>query len=181
VRFVATELGGAYVVELDERRDERGFFARAFCTQEFGAVGLETGVAQANISYNRLTGTLRGLHWQSAPAVEAKYFRCTSGAAHHVVVDMRPASATYLRHVAVELSGENRLGLVVPPECATGYQTLEDDTEVFYLVSSPYSPEHERGVGYDDPTLGIAWPRPVTRISAKDRAWPLFTTAERLP
>jgi dTDP-4-dehydrorhamnose 3,5-epimerase len=172
VRLVPTEVSGAYIVELEERMDERGFFARAFCVDEFGAVGLETKVAQANISYNRHAGTIRGLHWQAAPALEAKYFRCTRGAAHHVAVDVRPDSSTYLRHVAVELSASNRVGLAVPPECATGYQALEDDTEVFYLVSGPYSPEHERGLRYDDPALGITWPRPLVDTSEKDRSWP---------
>lgn len=174
MRLVPTEVSGAYIVELEERTDERGFFARAFCVEEFGAIGLETKVAQANISYNRHAGTIRGLHWQAAPALEAKYFRCTRGAAHHVAVDVRSGSSTYLRQVAVELSASNRLGLAVPAECATGYQALEDDTEVFYLVSGLYSPEHERGLRYDDPALGITWPRPLADTSEKDRSWPLL-------
>ncbi|MDQ3380702.1 MAG: dTDP-4-dehydrorhamnose 3,5-epimerase family protein [Actinomycetota bacterium] len=180
MRLVPTEVSGAYIVELEERTDERGFFARAFCVEEFGALGLETQIAQANISYNRHAGTIRGLHWQAAPALEAKYFRCTRGAAHHVAVDVRPDSSTYLRHIAVELSGWNRLGLVVPAECATGYQTLEDDTEVFYLVSGFYSPEHERGLRHDDPALGIAWPRPHADTSEKDRSWPLLAASKEI-
>jgi dTDP-4-dehydrorhamnose 3,5-epimerase len=178
VRFVATELAGMYIVELEEVTDDRGFFARAFCVNEFGALGLETRVAQANISYNRRAGTVRGLHWQAAPAYEAKYFRCTRGTTHHVVVDVRAGSNTYLRHASVELSAWSRRGLVVPAECATGYQTLEDDAEVFYLVSGFHSPEHERGLRHDDPSLGIEWPRLAADISEKDRSWPLLAASE---
>lgn len=174
MRFIETELPGAAIVELEERGDERGFFARAFCRREFEAHGLEPGVVQANISYNRRAGTLRGLHWQAAPALEAKFFRCTRGVTHHVVVDTRPGSETYLRHVAVELAADTRRGLVVPPGCATGYETLVDDAEVLYLVSGFYSPDHERGLRYDDPALALEWPITPTSVSEKDHTWPLL-------
>lgn len=178
MRFLETDIPGVVVVELEPHADERGFFARAFCVEEFAARGLETRVAQANISYNLRAGTLRGLHWQVAPALEAKLFRCVRGASHHVVVDTRPSSPTHLRHVAVELSAETRRALAIPAECATGYQAIEDDTEVLYLVSGVYSPEHERGLRFDDPSLDLKWPLPPAEISDKDRSWPLLASME---
>jgi dTDP-4-dehydrorhamnose 3,5-epimerase len=173
-----TELRGAAIIELEERRDDRGLFARAFCAEEFAAHGLEPHVAQANLSYNRRAGTIRGLHWQAYPAVETKYFRCTRGATYHVVVDTRAGSPTYLEHIGVELSAESRRGLVVPAECATGYQALEDHSEVLYLVSGTYSPEHERGLRFDDPQLGLTWPLTPSGISDKDRSWSLLTSTK---
>ncbi|MGK2849297.1 MAG: dTDP-4-dehydrorhamnose 3,5-epimerase family protein [Candidatus Limnocylindrales bacterium] len=171
MRFVETALRGAYVVELEERSDDRGFFARTFCVREFEAQGLNTRISQCNLSYNRRRGTLRGLHYQAEPAGEAKLIRCIAGAVHQVLVDMRPQSATYLRHVAVELSAANRLAVYLPEFVAAGIQTLEDDTSLMYQVSEFHTPEAERGVRFDDPAIGISWPLPVTEISDKDAAW----------
>lgn len=170
--FIETALPGAYVVQLEERRDDRGFFARTFCVREFADHGLTTRISQCNLSYNRRRGTVRGLHYQAEPAGEAKLIRCIAGAVHQVLVDMRPESATYLRHVAVELSAANRLAVYLPELVAAGIQTLDDDTSLLYQVSEFHTPEAERGVRFDDPAIGISWPLPVTEISAKDAAWP---------
>src|SRR6478735_10365046 len=146
MRFTELDLPGAYLVELEERRDDRGFFARAFCVREFAELGLTTNVAQCNLSYNRHRGTLRGLHYQAEPAGEAKLIRCIAGAVHQVLVDMRPDSPTYLRHVSVELSAANRLAVYLPELIAAGVQTLADDSELFYQLSEFYTPEAERGL-----------------------------------
>jgi dTDP-4-dehydrorhamnose 3,5-epimerase len=176
MRLVPTDIVGATVVELELRQDERGFFARSFDQQEFADAGLEPIVEQANVSFNVKAGTLRGMHLQIAPAPEAKLVRCTRGAIVDVVVDLRAGSPTFLQHVAVELTAENRRALYVPPFFAHGYQTLVDDTEVVYQVSGRYTPEAERGLRYDDPVLGIAWPLPVDSTSPKDASWPLLPT-----
>lgn len=175
MQFTATAVEGVFVVDLVPRSDERGFFARAYCAAEFGRQGIAFEAVQANNALSLRKGTLRGLHWQAAPHPEAKFFRCIGGANHHVVVDMRPESATYLRHCAVELSAANRRALYVPPCCAHGYQALTDNAEAFYLVGGRYQAEAERGLRHDDPALGIAWPLPVTAISQKDRDWPLIS------
>lgn len=174
MRFTETPLAGAFVIELEPCEDERGFFARTFCRREFEALGLRAAVAQGNVSYNHRKGTLRGMHWQAAPAAEPKLVRCTRGAIHDVIVDLRPGSPTYLRHFAVELTGENWRSLYVPDLFAHGYLTLTDGAEVSYLVGEFYAPGHERGLRYDDPALGIEWPGAVEVISDKDRAWPLL-------
>jgi dTDP-4-dehydrorhamnose 3,5-epimerase len=174
MRFIETDLPGAWVIELEERADSRGFFARTFCAREFAEHGLTTRISQSNLSFNHRQGTLRGLHYQAEPAPEAKLVRCVAGAIVDVIVDMRPGSATYLRHVAVELSAANRRALYIPELFATGYQTLADDTEVSYQVSEFYTPEAARGLRHDDPAIGIRWPLPVTEISPKDAAWPLI-------
>jgi dTDP-4-dehydrorhamnose 3,5-epimerase len=174
VRFTELALPGAYLVDLEEHRDERGFFARTWCADEFAEHGLTTRISQCNLSYNVGRGTLRGLHFQDLPAPEAKYVRCIRGAIHMVIVDRRPDSPTYLQHVGVDLSAENRRGLYVPERCANGYQTLADEAEIAYQVSEFYTPAAERGMRYDDPALGIAWPLPVSTISDKDLAWPLL-------
>lgn len=168
-----TGLNGAVTVDLERREDSRGFFARSFCREEFTAAGLEPVVEQANLSYNRRAGTMRGMHYQVAPALEAKLVRCTAGAVLDQVVDVRPDSPTYLRSFAVELTAGNRTALYVPPMFAHGYLTLTDDAEVVYMVSHTYAPGTERGLRYDDPTLGLSWPVPVEVISDKDAAWPL--------
>lgn len=170
--FHETDLPGAYVVELDRRVDDRGFFARAFSADDFVRQGLVAEVSQCNLSYNARRGTLRGFHYQAPPASEAKLIRCTRGAVHNVIVDLRPDSPTYLRHAAMELTSANRLALYVPPLFATAMQTLEDDTELYYQVSHPYTPSAERGLAHDDPVLGVRWPLEVTEISPKDAAWP---------
>jgi dTDP-4-dehydrorhamnose 3,5-epimerase len=172
MRFIETELSGAYIVELEERTDERGFFARTFCVKEFSELGLTTRISQCNLSFNHRRGTLRGLHFQAEPAAEAKLIRCVAGAVHQVLVDMRPGSPTYLRHVAVELSAANRRAVYLPELFAAGMQTLEDDTELMYQVSEFHTPEAERGLRFDDPAIGITWPLAVSAISAKDAAWP---------
>jgi len=167
-------LSGAFVVSLDKRGDDRGFFARAFCTKEFEQHGLKPVGVQCNLATNYLKGTLRGLHYQVPPASEAKFFRCIRGANYHVIVDMRPDSPTYLQHFGIELSADNRLGLYVPEMFAHGYQAMTDNSEAFYMVSEYYTPGCEQGLRYDDPVLGIQWPLPVTVISEKDTAWPLL-------
>jgi dTDP-4-dehydrorhamnose 3,5-epimerase len=172
--FSETAVQDAFLVDLEPRSDQRGFYARTFCAREFEAHGLSPAVAQGGLSYNRRRGTLRGMHYQVAPAAEAKLVRCVGGAVLDVIVDLRPDSPTYLRHVAVELSAANRRALYVPPLCAHGFQTLTDDAEVSYQMSEFYAPAQERGVRYDDPALGLAWPLPVSEISAKDAGWPLL-------
>jgi dTDP-4-dehydrorhamnose 3,5-epimerase len=176
--FTETTLKGAFVVDLEPHGDDRGFFARAFCQREFGAHGLKPVVAQANISFNRQKGTVRGLHFQFPPAAETKYVRCSRGAILDVIVDLRPESATYLQHVAVELTADNRRGLYVPERFAHGYQVLEDNTETTYQVGEFYTPSAESGLRYSDPRLAVAWPLPVTDMSDKDRAWRVLEEAE---
>jgi len=170
--FEETGLPGLCVVRLDRHADDRGFFARAFCREEFGEHGLMTGVAQANISRSRHAGTLRGMHFQAPPAAEAKLVRCTRGALFDVGLDLRPGSPTYGRWFGIELRADEHTMLHVPEGFAHGFQTLTDDAEAFYQVSHPYAPEQERGIRFDDPQFGIEWPRPVRVISDKDAAWP---------
>lgn len=172
--FTETHLKGAFIIDLEERRDHRGFFARTFCAREFEAHGLKPMVAQANLSFNHRRGTLRGLHFQRPPAAETKLVRCTAGAIHDVIVDLRPESPTYLQHVGVELSAANRRALYVPEMFAHGYITLTDGAEVIYQVGEFYTPGAEGGLRWDDPALGIDWPVAVEVISEKDAAWPLI-------
>jgi dTDP-4-dehydrorhamnose 3,5-epimerase len=177
--FTETHLPGAFIIDLEPRGDDRGFFARAFCRREFEAHGLKPDIAQTNISFNRRKGTLRGLHFQFPPAAETKLVRCSRGAIVDVIVDLRPESPTYLQHVAVELTAENRRALFVPERFAHAYQVLEDDTETTYYVGEFYTPSLESGLRFDDPRLGIAWPLEPADMSPKDRSWPLL--AEREP
>lgn len=174
MRFLETGLAGAYLIELDEISDERGFFARAFCMREFEEHGLKSVTAQCNVSFNHRAGTLRGMHYQLPPAAETKLVRCTRGAIYDVIIDLRPDSPTYLEHVGVELSEHNRRALYVPEMFAHGYQALTDGAEVTYQVSEFYTPGQERGLRYDDPRFGITWPLEVTVISDKDASWPPF-------
>lgn len=174
MRFIPTELPGAYIVEPEPLNDERGFFARTVCAREFAAHGLATDFVQCSISVNNRRGTLRGLHYQTPPACEAKLVRCTAGAIVDVIVDIRAESPTYMKHLAVELTARNRRALYVPRMFAHGLQTLEDDTEVMYQISEYYAPGQSTGFRFDDPKLGIRWPLPVTEISPKDRQWPLL-------
>ena len=173
MKYTATDVEGVVIVDIAPHSDERGFFARSFCADEFAKHGLDDAVAQTNISYNRLKGTLRGLHRQVPPYQEAKLVRCTRGAIVDVAVDVRPESATYGRHVMVELTADNHRALFLPPYVAHGFQTLTDDTEVIYQVSGPYAPAGEQGFRWDDDEFDISWPLPVSVISAKDAAWPL--------
>jgi dTDP-4-dehydrorhamnose 3,5-epimerase len=177
VRFIATPLAGVTVVELEPREDNRGFFARVFSVDEFAEHGLNPRVVQANLSHNRRRGTVRGLHYQLPPFSEAKLIRCIQGAAFVVAVDLRPDSSTRLSYTALELRQGDQRSLYIPEGCAAGMQTLEDETELLYHVSEFYTPEVERGVRYDDPALGIAWPLPLTTISDKDSAWPHLDSA----
>jgi dTDP-4-dehydrorhamnose 3,5-epimerase len=176
--FTETRLQGAFIVDLDVRRDARGFFARTFCAREFESRGLKADIAQCNLAFNNRRGTLRGLHFQYPPAAETKLVRCTRGAVIDVIVDLRPESATYLQHVSVELTADNRRALFVPERFAHGYQVLEDETEVTYQVGEFYTPALEGGLRHDDPQLSIAWPIGVTDISDRDRLWPLLTEVE---
>lgn len=169
--FNETKIAGLYIIELNKIGDERGFFARAYCESEFSDHGLTIPAVQANISFNVQKGTLRGLHFQAAPAMEGKYVRCTRGAIFDVAVDLRTDSPTYLEHVAVNLTAENRKALYIPENFAHGYQTLEDSSEVSYQVTAPYTPECERGLRYDDPKLSIMWPGEITQLSDRDKAW----------
>jgi len=179
--FRTTPLPGAYVIELDERRDERGFFARAFCAREFEAHGLNPTTAQCNLSHNHRAGTVRGMHYQLPPAAETKYVRCVRGAIYDVIVDLRVDSPTYLQHFGIELTQDNRLALYVPTSFGHGFQTLTDDSEVLYQVSEYYAPDLARGARFDDPAFGIAWPRPPTVISPQDLGWPPLDHTEEAP
>jgi dTDP-4-dehydrorhamnose 3,5-epimerase len=173
--FRETELSGVFVIDLEPREDERGFFARAWCQKEFEANGLSSRLVQCNLSFNHRKGTLRGLHYQEEPFAEVKLVRCTRGAIYDVIVDLRRNSATYRQWIGVELSADNRRMLYVPEGFAHGYQTLEDETETFYQVSEFYSPGAERGVRWNDPAFHISWPDVETRImSDKDASWPDF-------
>ena len=173
--FIETELSGAFVVDLDRREDERGFFARAWCTREFEEHGLSPSVVQCNLSFNHRSGTLRGLHYQAPPSEEAKLVRCTRGAIYDVIVDLRRTSPTFKGWIAVELSAQNRRALYVPEGFAHGYQTLADETETFYQVSEFFNPDAELGLRWDDPAFRIDWPDAAERIiSEKDRSWPNF-------
>jgi dTDP-4-dehydrorhamnose 3,5-epimerase len=174
MRFHQTELLGAYVIELEPRADERGFFARTWCQRELAEHGLNTNVVQANMSYNTVKGTLRGMHYQVAPYAETKLVRCTRGAIYDAIVDLRPDSPTYKRWIGVELTADNRRALYVPEGFAHGFITLEDNTDVMYQVTAFYTPGAEGGLRYDDPAFGIAWPVPVSVISDKDRGWAPF-------
>ncbi|NMG18597.1 dTDP-4-dehydrorhamnose 3,5-epimerase [Brasilonema bromeliae] len=172
--FVETELKDAYIIELEQKQDHRGFFARTFCAQEFEAHGLKPTVAQCNLSFNYKKGTLRGMHYQTLPAAETKLVRCTQGAIYDVIIDMRPESPTYLQYIGVELTAENHRALYVPEMFAHGYQTLTDSAEVAYQVGEFYTAGYERGLRYDDPFFNIQWPLEVTDISEKDKNWPLM-------
>lgn len=174
--FTETALKGAFIIDIEQREDRRGFFSRTFCAQEFLAQGLEVTNAQCSIAFNHKKGTIRGMHYQAAPATEAKLVRCTQGAIYDAIVDMRPDSPTYLSHIGVELSADNHKALYVPEMFAHGYQTLTDETEVVYQMNKFYTPGYERGLRYDDPILGIEWLLPVSEISDRDLAWELLET-----
>lgn len=178
--FHKTGIPGAWVIEPEKREDNRGFFARTWCREEFAEHGLEDTFVQRNLSSNPLRGTLRGMHWQAPPHGEVKLMQCTRGAIYDIIVDLRPASPTYKKWLGVELKADDYRMLYVPDGFAHGFQTIEDDSEVAYLVSAPYVPEAGRGVRYDDPALDLKWPLAVTRISEQDRNWPLLDES-RLP
>ncbi|MEM1272090.1 MAG: dTDP-4-dehydrorhamnose 3,5-epimerase [Bacteroidota bacterium] len=172
--FTPTPLAGCFIIDVERRGDERGFFGRAWCKEEFEAHGLKANLAQANVSFSAMKGTLRGMHFQKTPHEETKVVRCTKGAVYDVAIDLRPDSPTHRQWVGVELTEENRRMLFVPERFAHGFITLTDDAEVFYLVTAAYAPGHEGGLRHDDPAFGIDWPGEVTVMSDKDRAWPLY-------
>lgn len=173
MKFSKTSLNDAMLIELEKRGDERGFFARTFCTREFAQAGLETSFVQANHSRNVKAGTLRGMHYQKAPHGEVKLVRCVKGAIHDVIIDLRAGSPSYGRWEGFDLDAEEGRMLYVPAGFAHGFQTLQDDTDITYQVSHPYTPEAEAGVRWDDPAFGITWPLALSNISEKDAAWPL--------
>jgi len=176
--FQETKLAGAFIIDVERREDDRGFFARVFCQHEFAAHGLKPVIAQANIAFNKRRGTVRGMHFQFPPAAESKLVRATRGAIHDIIVDLRPESPTYLHHVAVVLSADNHRALYVPERFAHGYQVLEDGTETSYQVGEFYAPALEGGLLYSDPRLGLEWPLPMTEISPKDAKWKLLADVE---
>ena len=176
--FTVTKLKGATIIDLERREDSRGFFARSFCQKEFEAHGLKPIIAQANLASNRLKGTIRGMHFQYPPAAETKLVRCTRGAILDIIVDLRPESPTYMRHIAVELNEDNQRALYVPERFAHGYQVLCDKTDTSYQVGEFYTPASEAGLRYDDPRFGLTWPLPVSTISEKDRIAPLLADIE---
>lgn len=178
MRFLETELAGAFVIELETAVDERGFFARSFCEKEFASQGLASRFVQCNVSFNRKTGTTRGMHWQAEGHTEAKLVRCTAGAIFDVIVDLRSDSDTRNQAFSVELSAKNRRMLFVPAGFAHGLQSLLDDTEVFYQMSEFYNGGAERGFRWNDPDVNIPWPGIPTFMSERDRALPLLSEIE---
>jgi dTDP-4-dehydrorhamnose 3,5-epimerase len=177
VIFTETPLRGAFVIEPEPVEDARGLFARTWCRREFEARSLETRIAQCSTSFNKRKGTLRGMHYQASPAAETKIVRCTRGSLFDVIIDLRHDSPTFTRHFAAVLSADNRYMLYVPVGFAHGFQTLEDDTEVFYQISEFYSPEHARGVRWNDSIFGVSWPDDARTIVERDRSYPDFRLA----
>jgi len=174
MKFIQTPLKDSYIIELEKRGDDRGFFARTFCKNEFEAYGLNNNIVQINNSLSKDKGTLRGMHYQLNPKSEDKIVRCINGKLYDVIIDLRPYSDTFRKWFGTELSAENRNMLFVPKGFAHGFITLEENTEAFYLVTEFYSPEHERGVRYNDPAFGIKWPIDPVVISEKDKNHPDF-------
>jgi dTDP-4-dehydrorhamnose 3,5-epimerase len=180
MRFVPTELDGAWIIQQERHRDARGSFARTFCAREFAEHGLNPAIVQTNISSAPLRGTVRGMHWQADPAAETKLVRATQGALWDVIVDLREGSPTFRRWFGIELSAALGTALYVPAGFAHGFQTLAADTETSYAMSEFYSPEHSLGARYDDPAFGIHWPLPVCSIADRDLAWPAFAARARV-
>jgi dTDP-4-dehydrorhamnose 3,5-epimerase len=174
MRFSPCDIPGAWIIDPAPHDDSRGRFMRAWCAREFAAQGIDFHPVQANMGFSTGRGTIRGLHYQVAPAEEAKLVRCTRGAIFDVLVDLRPSSPTYLRWFGTDLSADDARMLYVPEGCAHGYQTLEDASEMLYHTSAYYSPDAVRGARFDDPAFGIAWPLPVTAVSGQDQHWPLI-------
>jgi dTDP-4-dehydrorhamnose 3,5-epimerase len=172
VIFNETKLKAAFAIELQKQEDERGFFARSWCQRDFAEHGLNSKLVQCNISFNQMKGTLRGMHYQVAPHEEAKLVRCTRGALYDVIVDLRPASPTFMQWLGIELTAENHRMLYIPEGFAHGFQTLSDDTEVFYQMSEFYHPECARGVRWNDPAFNILWPVEEKIISTRDNSYP---------
>ncbi len=177
--FSPARIAGAWAIDIEPHRDERGFFARTWCQRELAERGLDTAIAQESVSHSRRAGTLRGLHFQRAPHEEVKIVRCIRGAIFDVIVDLRADSPSFRQWQAFELTAENRRALYIPKGCAHGFQTLLDDTEVFYQISEFFTPDAGDGCRYDDPAFGVAWPLPVTVISERDLAWSRFDQRTR--
>ena len=172
--FAETKLGGVFLIKPERIEDERGFFARTLCRQEFARIGLISSFAQSRISYNHARGTLRGMHYQASPHEETKLVRCTAGTVHDVVVDLRSGSETFLQWIAIELSAENRHAAYIPSGCAHGFLTLEDRCEVLYEITPSHEPASSRGYRWNDPAFGIRWPDEIRVISERDRTFPDF-------
>jgi dTDP-4-dehydrorhamnose 3,5-epimerase len=177
MKFFESPIRGAWLIEPEPREDARGWFMRVWCRQEFEDHGIDFSPAQANMARSRVQGTVRGMHYQIAPAPEAKLVRCTQGALFDVVVDLRSGSPALYTWYGVRLSAADGRMLYIPEGCAHGCQAMEDGTELHYLTSAPYSPEHARGARFDDPLIGVRWPLPVTEVSPQDRSWPLLESA----
>lgn len=175
MKFTPLSMAGAFRVDVEKREDERGFFARVFCAHEFADHGLETSFVQMNTSVTRKAGSVRGMHFQRPPKAEVKLIRCVRGAVFDVIVDLREGSPTFGHWQGTELTGDNRAMLYVPRGFAHGFQTLADDSELFYMHSEFYSPEHEGGLRFDDPDVGIAWPLPIAEMSPRDRQHPFLS------
>jgi dTDP-4-dehydrorhamnose 3,5-epimerase len=175
VIFRETNLSGAFLIDIEPHVDERGLFARTWSREEFAAHGLDTRVEQTSVSVNRKRGTLRGMHFQLPPFAEAKLVRCLRGAIYDVIIDLRPQSPTFLRHVGVELAGDTRRALYIPEGFAHGFQTLVDDVEISYQMNAPYAPQAGRGVRWNDPAFGIEWPHASPILHARDAAYPDFS------
>ena len=175
--FTPAEIAGAWIVDIEPRRDDRGFFARTWCREAFEAHGLDPAVAQESVAFNERAGTLRGLHYLERPREETKLVRCLQGSAHAVLLDLRPESPTWSRWQGFELTGPSHRALYVPATVALGYLTLSDATEIGYWISAPYSPVGEAGVRWDDPAFAIRWPAEPRVIAARDRNWPLRPAA----
>ena len=174
MKFSKTEIDQLYVVDIDRLEDERGFFARAFCSERFDEIGIESNICQVNTSFNKVAGTLRGMHYQISPFQETKFIRCMRGSIYDVVIDLRKDSPTYCKSFGIELNDKNRTALFVPKDFAHGFITLEDDTEVIYMVSQSYVPNAEKGIRWDDPFFKLYWPTKPILVSPKDNSWSDF-------
>lgn len=179
--FTETELAGAFIIELEKLSDDRGFFARVWCHQEFSTHGLNPQLSQCNVSFNKKSGTLRGMHYQAQPHAEAKLVRCTAGAIYDVIIDLRPHSPTFTQHVAVELTARNYTMLYIPEGFAHGFLTLKDETEVFYQMSTPFVANAARGVRWNDTAFNIQWPIAVEVLSERDRGYADFSQQQNKP
>lgn len=177
MNFQQTKLSGVFTIQLERKSDERGFFARTWCQDEFESHGLNSNLVQSSISLNSKKGTLRGMHYQAAPFAETKVVRCTQGALYDVVIDLRPASPTFKQWIAAELTADNRDMLYIPEGCAHGFLTLADETEILYLMSQVYNAESARGVRWNDPAFAIDWPGKAQVIAERDRTYPDFRSS----
>lgn len=178
MRFRPTPLAGAWELDLERHEDPRGYFARSWCMRQFEAHGLPTTMVQASVSFNTRRGTLRGMHFQWPPSVEGKLVRCEQGGVLDIIIDLRPGSATFMEHHAVELDARSGNGIYIPPGFAHGFQTLVDATRVLYLMTDFYAPELTAGFRHDDPAFGLSWPLPVSVVSERDRTYPDFVAED---